>query len=37
MLKHFKDNAAVLVFSAGLFTATLAVGFAFIYGLEHII
>ena len=36
MLKHFKDNAAVLVLNAGLSTVSLVVGLFCLYGLDKI-
>ena len=36
MKKFFKDNAAILVFSSGLFSASLVVGLVFLYGLDKI-
>ena len=36
MKKFFKDNAAILVFSSGLFSASLVVGLIFLYGLDKI-
>ena len=36
MKKFFKDNAAILAFSTGLFSASLVVGLIFLYGLEKI-
>ena len=36
MIKHLKDNAAILVLSAGLFSASLAVGVFVVYGLDKI-
>ena len=36
MKKLFKENAAILVFSTGLFSASLIVGLVVLYGLEKI-
>lgn len=36
MKKLFKENAAILVFSTGLFSASLVVGLVVLYGLEKI-
>lgn len=36
MKKLFKDNATILLFSTGLFGASLIVGLVFIYGLDKI-
>ena len=36
MKKYFKENAALLVWSTGLFSASLLVGLAFFYGLDKI-
>ena len=36
MKKLFKENAAILLFSTGLFSASLIVGLVFFYGLEQI-
>lgn len=36
MKKFFKDNAAILVFSSGLFSASLVIGLVVLYGLKEI-
>ena len=36
MKKLFKENAAILVFSTGLFSASLVLGLVVLYGLEKI-
>ena len=36
MKKFFKENAAYLVWSTGLFSASLVVGLIFFYGLDKI-
>ena len=36
MKKFFKENAAILLFSTGLFGASLVIGLFFLYGLEKI-
>ena len=36
MKKFFQENAALLVLSTGLFSASLVVGLIFLYGLEKI-
>ncbi len=36
MKKLFKENAAILLFSTGLFGASLMVGLVLLYGLEQI-
>jgi len=36
MKKLFKENAAILAFSTGLFGASLVVGLVFFYGLDKI-
>ena len=36
MKEFFKDNAAILAFSTGLFGASLVIGLIFLYGLEKI-
>lgn len=36
MKKLFKENAAILAFSTGLFSASLVVGLVFLYGLDKI-
>ena len=36
MKKFFKENAAELLLSTGLFSASLVVGLIFIYGLNEI-
>ena len=36
MKKLFKENAAILTFSTGLFSASLVIGLVVLYGLEKI-
>ena len=36
MKKLFKENAAILLFSTGLFSASLVIGLVVLYGLEEI-
>ena len=36
MKKLFKENAAILLFSTGLFSASLVIGLVVLYGLEKI-
>ena len=36
MKKFFKDNAAILVFSSGLFSTSLVIGLVLLYGLHEI-
>jgi len=36
MKKFFKENAAILMFSTGLFSASLVVGLIFLYGLDKV-
>ena len=36
MKKLFKENAAILLFSTGLFSASLMVGLVLLYGLDKI-
>ncbi len=36
MKKFFEENAALLAFSTGLFSASLVVGLVLLYGLEQI-
>jgi len=36
MKKFFKENAAILVFSSGLFSASLVIGLVLLYGLNEI-
>ena len=36
MKKLFKENLAILLFSTGLFSASLVIGLIFLYGLEKV-
>ena len=36
MKKFFEENAALLAFSTGLFSASLVVGLVLLYGLEQL-
>ena len=36
MKKFFKENAALLAFSTGIFSASLVVGLAILYGIDKI-
>jgi len=36
MKKFFKENAAILAFSTGLFSASLVIGLIFLYGLDKV-
>ena len=36
MKKFFKENAAILTFSTGLFSASLVIGLIFLYGIDKI-
>ena len=36
MKKFFKENAAILTFSTGLFSASLVIGLIFLYGLDKV-
>ena len=37
MLKHLKENAAILLLSTGLFATSLIAGVAVIYGLDKVL
>lgn len=37
MKNFFKENGAIMIFSTGLFSASLVIGLVFIYGLDKII
>lgn len=36
MKNFFKENGAIMIFSTGLFSASLVIGLVFIYGLDKI-
>ena len=37
MIKHLKENAAILAFSTGIFATSLIAGVVIVYGLDKII